>query len=147
MNSAPVNSAVADAAAEVAKREAENKLRGSKIPGFFPTPPDLIDKLLRHAQIQPGEEVLEPSAGKGDIADAIRARHPQAKLSLCEINGTLRKFLADKGYEGILHDFLKDVMPIPLYNCIVMNPPFEAGQDIEHVLHAYAALRPGGHHG
>jgi phospholipid N-methyltransferase len=144
MNRAPVNSAVADAAAEVAKREAENKLRGNKIPGFFPTPPDLIDKLLRDAQIQPGEEVLEPEAGKGDIVDAIRARHPQAKLSLCEINGTLREFLADKGYDNVMRDFLTDVKPVPQYDCVVMNPPFESGQDIEHVLHAYAVLKPGG---
>jgi 16S rRNA G1207 methylase RsmC len=28
---------------------------------------------------------------------------------------------------------------------LVMNPPFEAGQDIDHVRHAYACLAPGGH--
>lgn len=30
------------------------------------------------------------------------------------------------------------------YNRIYMNPPFEEGQDIDHVQHAYKILAPGG---
>ncbi len=30
------------------------------------------------------------------------------------------------------------------YDRIVMNPPFEKGQDVGHVIHAYELLKPGG---
>ena len=142
-NAPPKNQAVADAVAEVAKREAENKLRNLDVPGFFPTPPTLIDKLLLNAQIKPGDVVLEPSAGKGDIADAIRARHPDAQLELCEINYTLRTHLAGKGYTNIKGDFL-EVEVEEKYDVVVMNPPFENGADIQHVMHAFKMLKPGG---
>ena len=143
-NAPPQNQQVADAAAEAAKRAEENKLRGSKIPGFFPTPPTLINRMLTLAGIHTGDRVLEPSAGKGDIADAIRARHPNAVLSLCEINYTLREHLKGKGYDNVMGNFLTDVLPVPQYDRVLMNPPFENGQDIEHVMHAYKTLMPGG---
>ena len=41
-------------------------------------------------------------------------------------------------------DFL-DMQPTPRYDRVVMNPPFAAGNlDIDHVLHAYEFLKPGG---
>ena len=40
-------------------------------------------------------------------------------------------------------DFLK-VQPSPVYDRIVMNPPFDRGRDIDHVRHAWDFLKPGG---
>lgn len=39
--------------------------------GFYPTPPDIAEKMLRHIDWDKTVSVLEPSAGKGNLVDAI----------------------------------------------------------------------------
>lgn len=133
---------------EVEARRVEAKLLGLRIPGFFTTPRSLADRMVQMANIQPGMEVLEPSAGSGNIADAIQEACPGCHLTLVEINGSLVDILKAKGYDGnqIYHtDFLRDNEEIRSgFDRIVMNPPFEKNQDIDHVLHAFDLLRPGG---
>lgn len=120
----------------------ERALIGQKIPGFFPTPEPVIEKMLDEAGIQPGEAVLEPSAGNGAIMDAIRQADTGAELEGLELNGTLREILAAKDHKVLGEDFMQyEGGP---YDKIVMNPPFEKNQDIQHVKHAYSLLRPGG---
>ena len=119
-------------------REKEAALIGTKIPGYFPTPRTLAQNLVYRADIKPGMKVLEPSAGKGNIADQVPK---EADLSVIEINPTLRDLLETKGYNVVDHDFLEHTGE---YDRIVMNPPFEKGQDIDHVRHAYDLLKPGG---
>ena len=57
-------------------KELERALIGNKSIGidFFPTPKSVAQDMVRMADIQPGIEVLEPSAGNGNIAEAIRSR-------------------------------------------------------------------------
>ncbi len=125
-------------------RDLERDLFGMKIPGYFPTPPPVVEQLLERACIQPGDRVLEPSAGKGNIAEAIRETHPMALLSVIELQGRLREILTLKGFNLLPDgDFLEHA-PGEVYDRIVMNPPFEKGQDIDHVQHAYELLSPGG---
>jgi hypothetical protein len=119
----------------------ENQLVGRKIPGFFPTPRPTITRLLEKAGIQKGHKVLEPSAGKGDIADVIKAEYPGAKMDVVELSGELRSVLEAKGYKLSGADFLEHSGS---YDRIVMNPPFEKMADITHVRHAYNQLAPGG---
>ncbi|MDD3102430.1 MAG: class I SAM-dependent methyltransferase, partial [Patescibacteria group bacterium] len=106
--------------------------------------------------IQPGMRVLEPSAGSGNIADAIRAACPACRLVLVEHNFSLVEILRATGYKQVteangdnavlLHtDFLEvKARKDGGFDRILMNPPFEKSQDIDHVLHAYSLLRPGG---
>lgn len=42
--------------------------------GYFPTPKPLVEQLLDLAELEAGCEVLEPSAGRGAIAEAAAAR-------------------------------------------------------------------------
>lgn len=132
---------VAPAPASDPIKKAERELIGRKIPGYFPTPPALVEKMLGYADIQPGMSVLEPSAGKGNIADAIKEAHPDAEISAIEPVDTLRTILEAKGHELVGRDFLEHQGE---YDRIVMNPPFENGQDMAHVRHAYGLLKPGG---
>lgn len=122
---------------------AEDELRGKKLPGFFPTPKPVVYEMLKLADIQGTDRVLEPSAGKGDILDAVRQAHPDVDLKGIEFNRTLRDVLVAKGYEDSVEfgDFLEQQGE---FDKIVMNPPFEKGADIEHVQHAYQLLAPGG---
>jgi phospholipid N-methyltransferase len=122
-------------------RTAEQNLLGRKIPGYFPTPKATAERLVEEAEIQPGMSVLEPSAGKGNIADVIKEKAPDADLKTIEWQGELADILRLKGHEVIGSDFLEHQGK---YDRIVMNPPFEKFQDIDHVRHAYEHLNPGG---
>lgn len=120
-------------------RNAERELIGGNIPGYHNTPPSLARLLVEKAGILPGMAVLEPEAGKGDIASAIR--EVGVEPDVIEINHTLRRILELKGFKLVGSNFLEHQ---DSYDRIVMNPPFERHQDIEHVRHAYSLLRPGG---
>jgi GGDEF domain-containing protein/phospholipid N-methyltransferase len=126
-------------ASKISQLEADVQFQ--KLPGYFPTPKPVVEKMLNEADIQPGDKVLEPSAGKGNIADLIREREPEAHLSTIEQQSKLRQILELKGHELAGSDFLEHDGK---YDKIVMNPPFENGQDIEHVQRAFGMLKPGG---
>jgi len=120
---------------------AERELIGKDLPGFFPTPRSVIERMLELAEIERGQKVLEPSCGKGDILDAIKEECSDVELVAIERNYALSDILAARGHDVTFGDFLEHH---DTYDRIVMNPPFENGQDIEHVRHAYSLLRPGG---
>ncbi len=130
------------AAAEDPVKAKERALIGRKIDGFFPTPRPAIDDMIDRAEIGPGMKVLEPSAGKGDILDVIRERHPEAETHGIEHHGELADIGKAKGHDVERGDFLEHKSDG--YDRIVMNPPFEKGQDVTHVRHAYDLLKPGG---
>lgn len=133
-------------AAEVREEDARRKLaeiKRSSIPGFFGTPADVADDLTRYAGIKDGDSVLEPNAGAGAILDAIERRAPGAKVTAYEINGKLCDYLALTGREVTGRDFM-EAQPEPRFDAVVMNPPFERGQDMEHVRRAFNFLKPGG---
>jgi 16S rRNA G1207 methylase RsmC len=85
--------------------------------------------------------ILEPSAGKGNIADKIRQAYPHNPLSVVERMVTLQNILQAKEHNLVGFDFLEYEGQ---YDRILMNPPFEDGQDIDHVLHAFSCLKSGG---
>lgn len=122
-------------------RIAERELIGKDLPGFFPTPESVISEMLEYAGIADGHRVLEPSAGKGDIYQAIEREHPGAVLTAIEMNRSLAEVLSAKGIEADFGDFLEHTGE---YDRIVMNPPFEKGADIDHVRYAYDLLGPAG---
>ncbi len=125
---------------ELARKE--DDLRYQKIPGFFPTPQPVIELMIAMADLSDSDTVLEPSAGKGDIADELR-RSGIKTVSVIEPVLQLREILRSKGYGVIGSDFLEKE-PREFYDKVLMNPPFEKGQDAEHVRHAYDMLLPGG---
>lgn len=122
-------------------RDLERKFIGRDIPGFFPTPAMLAAEVVDKAGIEEGDEVCEPNGGLGHIAQVIRDQHPGAILTCVEYNSSLAEALQQKGFNAIHGDFLEH---IGSYDKIVMNPPFENGQDIDHVQHAWTLLKPGG---
>lgn len=124
------------------RRKSEAALIGVKIPGFVPTPPGVVADMVRWAELESGERVLEPSAGKGDIADVVRDA-ADVRLDAVELNATLREILTGKGHRLVANDFLQ-YEPGPVYDKVLMNPPFEGLADIDHVRHAFELLRPGG---
>lgn len=120
---------------------AERDLIGMKLPGFFPTPESLAKRMAELADIQKGQTVLEPSAGTGRLADAAKALG--AQVDTVEMQSRLRDILSKKGHNLVASDFT-EIPAEPRYDRILMNPPFEKGQDMAHVQRAYEMLKPGG---
>lgn len=117
---------------------------------FYPTPDDIIDSYIIEA-IKDSEKVfdrvLEPSAGRGNIADMLRKHNISStnKYDVCEINPLRREILMLKNYRVVGDDFLQYTPPpFVKYDLIVMNPPFGRGEDIRHIKHAYSMLNSGG---
>jgi protein-L-isoaspartate O-methyltransferase len=135
----------ADRQAQEALRQKVQALQFAKIPGYFPTPAELVARMIEAADLLPGSHVLEPSAGSGAIADALRdAGH---SVECVERHGSLREVLGMKGHKligGDFTDMTPGTYPAPLYDAVLMNPPFEAGQDCEHVARAWSFVKPGG---
>ena len=105
-------------------------------------PSPLVQQLIDQADIKPGMSVLEPSAGKGDIADLLA--QTGAKVDVVELSSTLRPILKAKGHKVVGHDFDTFEPPSGGYDRVVMNPPFSDGMDADHVRRAYDMLKPGG---
>jgi predicted RNA methylase len=110
---------------------------------FFPTPPDVVARLLDLAGIENGMRLLEPSAGRGAIAfPCAEAGASVDCYELMEANYTA--IAADQRLNWVRHaDFLAQA-PEPFYDRVVMNPPFMKQLDIKHVMHAFKFLRPDG---
>jgi hypothetical protein len=127
-------------------QDLEDKVWKKNIPGFFPTPRPLIERVLDLADLRADHSVLEPSAGKGDILDAIIDRFPSIGpyLFAVEISSDLVEIIDLKGYKYECADFLTIDPAKYQVDRIVMNPPFENGQDVDHVTHALKMLKPGG---
>lgn len=110
---------------------------------FFETPKDLAVKLCDMAEITSECSAVEPSAGKGRIADEILRRNPK-ELVCIEINTDMERYLKGKDYDVYYRDFLEVDSEDISADRIVMNPPFTKQQDIDHVYKAYDCLNPGG---
>jgi len=111
--------------------------------GYFPTPAPVLERMLRLAVLEPGMRILEPSAGRGAIAKPLAdLGYDVDCVELLDDNALAIK---DGGYAATLTvgDFLS--MPAaPVYERVLMNPPFGRQSDIRHVLHAHGFLAPGG---
>jgi hypothetical protein len=113
----------------------------TKVPDFFPTPPEIIARMLQLARIETTHRVLDPSAGAGDLCLAVRKLG--AVVECFEINSDLHQALTLLGFQPLDRDFLF-ATPRPIYDRVLMNPPFSKDAYIDHVRAAYEWLAPSG---
>jgi protein-L-isoaspartate O-methyltransferase len=122
-------------------------------PQLFPTPAKLAARMVDAADLYAGMEVLEPSAGTGALIEAMQ--HTGVTIFAVEINHRLCELLSQKftppedAKQGICRnvlqgDFLECDGNLGLFDRVVMNPPFQNGDDIKHIKHALTFLKPGG---
>jgi len=107
------------------------------------TPEPVIDLMIAHAMIEDAHSILEPSAGSGAIADRIKAAYPSCNLDVFEVWHSLQEILKGKGHKLLGSNFM-EFEAMPLWDRILMNPPFEDLADANHVIGAYHCLRDGG---
>lgn len=110
---------------------------------YFPTPPEVVDRLMNLAGVEHGMRVLEPSAGQGAIAHACAAAG--ADVDCFELMAANHAILDgdDRLGKVVFGDFML-AEPDAIYDRVVMNPPFMKQSDIKHVLHALKFLKPEG---
>ena len=134
-----------------------------KVFQFFPTPKDVAEKLCDLAELVDGSRVLEPSVGKGNLADVIWARGCVGNDKECngaqvsnmtihgiELNKDMERYLDGKPYMAITGQDFLEWAPAQLnssfipYTHVIMNPPFARQQYIDHIIAAFDLLAPGG---
>lgn len=113
--------------------------------GFFPTPKPLVDKIFNDIYIPDGQvrTCLEPSAGTGNLSK--RAVELGLVTDVVEIQHDLIRDLQQSGLYDTVYgmDFHK-FDTSKRYDYIIMNPPFDRGRDIDHVMRAWKFLKEGG---
>ncbi|MDY6957916.1 MAG: SAM-dependent methyltransferase [Halobacteriota archaeon] len=110
---------------------------------FYETPPELANRMIDAAEIQSGDCVLEPSAGKGAIVKELRKReesHRIKKLHCIELDPDMASDLAANRfivYQGNFLAMANHGHPFDIrgkYDVIIANPPFSKGRDAEHIM-------------
>lgn len=121
----------------------------------FSTPPSLAFVAAKALNPQPGETVLEPSAGTGSLA--VWAKVAGANVETNEIAPRRRELLEELGFQPYKADaeFLNSTLPQDVRpTAILMNPPFsttggrvaahKTAFGLRHVSEAMSRLAPGG---
>ncbi|EMW14992.1 methyltransferase domain protein [Escherichia coli 2848050] len=112
---------------------------------FYPTPRLIAEYVARATELKPGEKLLEPQAGRGDLLAYINA--DLEDVTCIEIAPLFADILRGKGYTNtICCDFIKWSEDNAGYQFdkIVMNPPYSLGRHREHTLAALGHLKVGG---
>jgi predicted RNA methylase len=122
---------------------------------LYETPVSLAEEIVERACLETTDIVLEPSAGNGRLLEAILKAGAIAQAN--ELNEAHKpkllelfdKYKANYGDDDpsefkpadylTIGDFL-EMKPKPIYQKVIMNPPFSRGQDMAHVRHAYDFL-------
>ena len=116
--------------------------------GHFPTPTEAARTLIQAAGLArrpdaPSLQVLEPSAGAGNLARL--AAEDGAIVDCVELQGHLAAQLQGSGlFRRVIHGDFLDLQPTPTYDRVIMNPPFNFERDVDHVMHAMEFLKPDG---
>lgn len=102
---------------------------------YYPSSETIGKDVADLAQIEDGDDFLEPSAGQGGLADHL----PIERTTCVEISPVHCKVLEAKGYTTICADFMK-WEPGRKFRKIVMNPPFSEGRAESHLRRASELL-------
>lgn len=117
--------------------------------GQFDTPPELADEVVALADIGPNMKVYEPSCGIGEIVHAMRRRAFElGSMHIFANEIDTKRFEITRGKffiaGGITNQDFLSLDPAPVFDRIVMNPPFAKQADIDHVTHAMGFLKDDG---
>lgn len=107
------------------------------------TPPHVARWMANLLPDMEGRDVLEPSAGTGNLLAALATAHPGARVQAVEVYRPLWQRLADAGHCVEWGDFAEwAATTSQRFDGVVMNPPFRKVR--AHVQAARALLKPGG---
>lgn len=108
---------------------------------FYRTPKAVVDRVIESVYLPKGATVLEPSCGDGAILDGLLKAGYQC--SGIEYHAGRALEARAKGHSVLTANFL-DTAPDPVYDAVVMNPPFYGKHYLKHIEHALKFVKPGG---
>jgi len=110
---------------------------------FF-THPDVAEVMAELLDPQPGQVILEPSAGDGALVRAVMEKCHKAFVFACEFDPQWEHELKKCADVVVIKDFLE--YPItPKHSGCIANPPFGNGIDLKaHVDRMKEAVKEGG---
>lgn len=111
---------------------------------FYPTPAAVAELALKELYCRSGMRVLEPSAGVGNLVWPLLDKG--ALVDAIEIHPDRAAALQGRQHPGLTvrcANFLS-MQPQEIYDAVVMNPPFAGTHYMDHVMQAWAFLKPGG---
>lgn len=116
--------------------------------GFFETPHEIAARMEAAVWTKKGDRVLEPSVGHGAILRHVDPGTGVVAIDIAGRHEVLWSSVLLRFYHPTFLnlDFLT-VQPADLgepFDVVLMNPPFARQQDIAHITHALAFLKPGG---
>lgn len=112
---------------------------------FFPTPNAIADRMVEKLDI-PDEivKVLEPSAGRGALIEAVHRQRPNIIVDAYEINPDCY-YALEQLWNTQIHksDFI-EIKEEETFDYIIANPPFAKNADIKHLRKMFSMLKKGG---
>lgn len=115
-----------------------------KIPWYFPTPKNVVHKMIELADIQPMDYILEPSCWTGAIIDWILEKTRDVNIKWIEYNYSNYEILLEKyqwkDYIRLENVDFMDFANDSIFSKILLNPPFEQKQDMAHIMKAFQLL-------
>jgi predicted RNA methylase len=112
---------------------------------FYPTPKDLADKMVSMIDTKFSKNILEPSAGKGDLVNAMRDKYDyrwsRRTFDVMENDPELIKLLRGTEFVDLVDTDFLAYSGSKQYDTIIMNPPFSNG--VRHVLRAWDIMYNG----
>lgn len=111
---------------------------------YYPTPALVADEAIAMLGATPEDEVLEPSAGQGALAERLPNREKVTCVELSELHAAV---LSGKGFGYVLAgvDFLEWAKTTAQrFDKVIQNPPFSEGRHLLHLRAAAGLLKPGG---
>jgi len=128
-----------DAPDPTAKGQASTEV--SKDLQYYPTPVDVVERIIADLGPIRGQRVLEPSCGCGRFLDALR--RAGGDCYGIEVDASRATQCRAKGHSVLRGNFL-EAAPTGSFDLVVMNPPFYGRHYAKHVRHALRFLRPKG---
>ena len=107
---------------------ATNRDKKRKPYDFYATPVECVENFVNNYAFKIEGEVLEPSAGNGNVVKVLKNIYPDSVVTGCEIREEERAGLLKICDEVVIGDFLK--MDIDKkYDYIIGNPPYSHAID------------------
>lgn len=111
---------------------------------YYPTPKHVVDRVLENIYLRTDNpKILEPSCGCGRFMDGIKKKWSDAEVFGVEYDSYRAEQARQKGHNVLTANFL-EIEPSPVYDLVVMNPPFYGKHYAKHIEHALRFLKPEG---
>ena len=110
---------------------------------YYKTPERSVEYAFYDTAIYDGEKILEPSCGCGMLMDGILAQNSAADILGIEVHAERASEARAKGHKVLTANFL-ECEPNPIYDKVIMNPPFYGRHYEKHIRHALKFLKDDG---